>query len=97
MLVWFELTRGMAQYRTGNLDGAAKSFLRPSNGQHPAQRIAARAYGAMVAFKQNNPDRAHELLAEAEGESAKATQSTLNWNDALTAKIVIEEARNLIR
>jgi len=97
MRIWFELTRGMAQYRTGDLTGAMKSFRQPLNGKHAGQRILARAYGAMVAFKQGNSAQASKLLAEAERESEKAARSKQNWNDVITAKIAIGEARKLIR
>lgn len=97
MPVWFELTLGMGQYRSGDYADALKSFTRPLKGKHAAQRIPAKAFSAMATFKQNDAAKARQLLSQAEAEFGSFKRNNPPWNDILGAKLAIGEAKELIQ
>lgn len=97
MPVWFELTLGMTQYRTGDHAAALKSFTRPLRGKHAAQRIPAKAFSAMANFKRGNTARARQLLAQAESDFRAFRGTDPVWADLHAIQLAIDEAKELIR
>lgn len=95
--VWFELSRGIVQYRLGDYAGAAKSLRKPAGANHPLQKVSGLAYSAMAAFRQNDSAKAHRLLADAEKAIQRGDFTKLNWNDVIAGRVAIDEAKELIR
>lgn len=95
--VWYELTLAMVQYRKGDFAGAEESLKNPLQSNRAPQKIPARAFAAMIAYKQGQIQNARRLLGAAEGHFRNADRSKFNWNDVVAAQIAIDEAKALIR
>ncbi|MEZ5384732.1 MAG: family 16 glycoside hydrolase [Prosthecobacter sp.] len=95
--VWFELSRGIVQYRMGDYVGAAESLRKPASANHPLQKVSSLAYSAMVAFRQNDSAKARRLLSDAEKAIQRGDFTKLNWNDVIAGRVAIDEAKELIR
>lgn len=94
---WYELSRGIVDYRMGDFSAAARMLGRPSAAKHAGQRSLGLAYGAMVAFRLEDLEKANRLLADAERAMKQAESTGLNWQDVVAARVAIAEAKKLIR
>lgn len=93
---WIQVSRGMAHYRMGKYDLAKKLLTPGTRNRNPWLQISAKTFTAMANFKLGTTDQALKLLREAETLLNKTEMTAGNWNDALTAKIGISEAKKLI-
>lgn len=97
LLSWFQITRGLAEYRTGGFAEAEKWTAKATNDESPYIRSLALACHAMAAHRAGMPDAARASLAAARAlvdampKLGTATYAK-EWTDTLVAKMTLAEA-----
>ncbi|MDA7916048.1 DUF1080 domain-containing protein [Verrucomicrobia bacterium] len=94
---WFSLSRGMAEYRYGNYSETLKWVQNASFHKDPIIRTPALAFRAMASFQQKQPGPARRFLSQAESSFKQLKPKISDWNNAIAAKLALDEAKSLIK
>jgi tetratricopeptide (TPR) repeat protein len=100
---WFQLMKGMSQYRAGSFDTAVNWLTDSLTPDLPHRTAAAEAYLAMAYHRLGKPEEAKKFLAQAEDRAARLTPrpgvgdlaegGIENW---LVCQTALREARALV-
>jgi serine/threonine protein kinase/Flp pilus assembly protein TadD len=93
--VYFQLVKGLAEYRLGHFAEALK-WLQDvvENQSTPAHTVQAYMLWAMAEYQLKKPEEARSILAK--GDKLAETDPGGPWNDRLIAQMLIREAKALI-
>ena len=99
--LWFQLTRGMAEYRVKNYQEARRWLVKVSRSRAAIQKTPALAFLAMTEFHRGRKRVAKRLLAQAKAANLEIEKPSANdygksWNDILGAQLALKEAIALI-
>jgi len=100
-LLWFEGSRGMAEYRSGNYAEAIAYLKKAADAESLYISSLALPFQALAEFAQGNRDRADALLKQARAAAARlpapGTEEYLKeWTDTLTTQLALREAEKVI-
>lgn len=100
-LLWFQGSRGMAEYRSGNYAEAISYLEKAANAESLYINSLALPFQAMAEFAQGNRERAGALMEQARAAAARlpapGTEEYLKeWTDTLTTQLAMREAEKTV-
>lgn len=100
-LAWFDVTRGIAEYRLGNFEQASEWAARSTDDESEYIRGLALLYHAMAEYQRGNEDEAADIFEQAEQLVAELPEPgteeyRTEWTDILVIQLAHEEARELM-
>ena len=101
LLHWFEGSRGMAEYLSGNLDEAVAWSEKAARAESLYIRSLALPFQAMAEYARGNRERGRALLKEARVLADKlpepgSEEYLREWTDTLTTQLAMREAEQVI-
>jgi hypothetical protein len=103
MQAWFQMTLGLAEYRSGHFVEANATLLAAIEAGKDEPRIAGTSafYRALSLFRQGKPDEARQLATQAAAKMKPLPKDAKNllasWHDDLLLWMAYREAKDMIK